>query len=73
MIKATAVAIWLLVLVGDKLPLHLRGIPPMGWAIRSTSAEEISDQIIVDTVSKMKELGLNKVGYVYVDMQDGWA
>jgi alpha-galactosidase len=46
--------------------------PPMGWNTWNKFGCDISYDIIKDNADKIVELGLNKLGYVYVNIDDCW-
>ena len=41
-------------------------VPPMGWNSWNTFTENISEDLIKETVDAMKEQGLLEAGYEYV-------
>ncbi len=47
-------------------------LPPMGWNSWNTFGVDISDSLIRETADKIVELGLDKLGYKYVCIDDGW-
>ena len=48
-------------------------IPPMGWNSWNTFTENISEDLIKQTVDAMKEQGLLEAGYEYVVIDDCWS
>lgn len=46
--------------------------PPMGWSSWNTFRQNISEQLILDTASAMKETGLLDAGYKFVNLDDCW-
>lgn len=46
--------------------------PHMGWNSWNTFGTDISENLIKETADKIIELGLDKVGYKYVCIDDGW-
>lgn len=46
--------------------------PLMGWSSWNTFAEHISEEIIVGVAKSMSTNGLKEVGYVYVNIDDGF-
>ena len=46
--------------------------PTMGWSSWNTYHVDISDKLIMHQADLIKELGLDKCGYVYVNVDDGW-
>ncbi len=46
--------------------------PPMGWNSWNTFGTDINEQIILETADAIVNLGLDKVGYKYVVVDDGW-
>lgn len=46
--------------------------PPMGWNTWNTFECNISETLIRETADKMVELGLDKVGYKYINLDDCW-
>lgn len=47
--------------------------PPMGFNTWNTFSSKISDELIRQTADRIIELGLDKVGYEYVVIDDCWA
>lgn len=48
-------------------------VPPMGWNSWNTFAEEISEELIMETADRMKEEGLLEAGYRYIVIDDCWS
>lgn len=48
-------------------------VPPMGWNSWNTFTENISEDLIKETVDAMKEQGLREAGYEYVVIDDCWS
>lgn len=48
-------------------------VPPMGWNSWNTFTENISEDLIKETVDSMKEQGFLEAGYEYVVMDDCWS
>jgi len=46
--------------------------PPMGWNGWNQFRCDVNENNIKDTVNKIIELGLDKKGYVYVNLDDCW-
>lgn len=46
--------------------------PMMGWASWNTYRVNISDKLIMHQADLMKELGLDALGYTFVNIDDGW-
>lgn len=44
----------------------------MGWNSWNTFACNINEQIVKDMADKIQELGLDKLGYKYVNLDDCW-
>ncbi len=49
-----------------------RKTPLMGWASWNAYRTDISEETILSQARKLKELGLADLGYVYVNVDDGW-
>lgn len=47
--------------------------PPMGWNSWNTFGEKINEKLIRESADRIVELGLNKLGYDYVVIDDCWA
>ncbi|MDY3669929.1 MAG: alpha-galactosidase, partial [Prevotella sp.] len=48
------------------------GTPTMGWSSWNTYHVDISDSLIMQQADAMEALGLKKVGYKYVNIDDGY-
>lgn len=47
--------------------------PQMGWnSWNKYHCDDLSADVISDTVGKITELGLDKLGYKYVNLDDCW-
>ncbi|CAJ1947217.1 unnamed protein product [Cylindrotheca closterium] len=46
--------------------------PPMGWNSWNRFACNIQEDLIKDTVQAAKSLGLDRLGYVYINLDDCW-
>ncbi len=51
---------------------NLAQTPPMGWNSWNTFALNISEQTVKDMADLFVELGLDKAGYEYIVIDDGW-
>ena len=49
-----------------------RKTPIMGWASWNAYHPRISEDIILSQAEKLIEYGLDDLGYVYVNVDDGW-
>lgn len=49
-----------------------RKTPIMGWASWNAYRTDISEEIILSQAEKLVELGLKDLGYVFVNVDDGW-
>lgn len=47
--------------------------PPMGWNSWNTFGTDINEQIVMETADAIVRLGLDKAGYKYVVVDDGWS
>ena len=47
--------------------------PPMGWNSWNTFGENVSDTLIREMADAIVEKGLDKAGYKYVVIDDGWS
>lgn len=50
----------------------VRKTPLMGWSSWNTFRNRISQQLILETATAMKEKGLLDAGYCYVNLDDNW-
>lgn len=48
-------------------------VPPMGWNSWNTFAEQISEDVVMETADAMKEQGLLDAGYEYIVIDDCWS
>lgn len=48
-------------------------VPPMGWNSWNTFAEQINEDVIMETADAMKEQGLLEAGYEYIVIDDCWS
>jgi alpha-galactosidase len=46
--------------------------PPMGWSSWNAFGQEIDDQTVRQTADALVATGLRDVGYLYVNIDDGW-
>jgi alpha-galactosidase len=46
--------------------------PPIGWSSWNNFGDEITEQIIVETIDAMIANGMRDAGYVFVNLDDGW-
>ena len=46
--------------------------PPLGWSSWNNFGEDISEQLVVETIDAMVANGMRDAGYVYVNLDDGW-
>ncbi len=46
--------------------------PPMGWNSWNTFGTDINETIVMETADAIVKLGLDKAGYKYVVVDDGW-
>ena len=49
-----------------------RKTPIMGWASWNAYRTDITEESILSQATKLKELGLQDLGYVFVNVDDGW-
>lgn len=61
------------------LPFHALGkqngiglLPAMGWNSWNHFACDISEELIIETTDAIVNLGLNKLGYNYINLDDCW-
>lgn len=52
--------------------VETRKTPIMGWASWNAYHADISESIIFSQADRIKEYGLDKLGYTYVNIDDGW-
>lgn len=48
-------------------------VPPMGWNSWNTFAEQINEDVVMETVDVMKEQGMLEAGYEYIVIDDCWS
>lgn len=48
-------------------------VPQMGWNTWNKFGCKISEALIKDTVVTFKQMGLDKLGYTYINLDDCWA
>lgn len=46
--------------------------PPMGWSSWNNFAENINEQLLIETIDAMANNGMHAAGYNYVNLDDGW-
>jgi alpha-galactosidase len=46
--------------------------PPIGWSSWNNFGDEISEQLIVETIDAMVANGMRDAGYIFVNLDDGW-
>ncbi|HEX8613851.1 MAG TPA: glycoside hydrolase family 27 protein [Telluria sp.] len=46
--------------------------PPMGWVSWLQFADNINEQLIIETIDAMASNGMREAGYQYVNLDDGW-
>lgn len=46
--------------------------PPMGWSSWNNFGVEINEQLIIETIDAMVNNGMQKAGFNYVNLDDGW-
>ena len=51
---------------------HIAPLPPMGYSTWNEVRFEVSDQLIREVADSMVRTGLRDLGYVYVNIDDGW-
>ena len=47
-------------------------LPPMGWNSYCTCNCDPSEKVLLDAADAICDLGLRDVGYMYVNLDDGW-
>jgi hypothetical protein len=47
-------------------------LPPMGWNSWNAFLTDLSEEKVLDTARLMVDSGLARLGYVYVNIDDGW-
>ena len=53
--------------------LYRTEIPPMGWNSWNHYRFNISEKVVKETADAFVRLGLDKLGYKYINLDDGWA
>ena len=56
----------------EATPEEPRKTPIMGWASWNAYHPRISEEIILSQAEKLVEYGLDDLGYIYVNVDDGW-
>jgi len=46
--------------------------PPMGWSSWNDFGDEITEQIVLETIDAMVANGMRDAGYVFANLDDGW-
>ena len=55
------------------LPERTQGrTPPMGWSSWNAFRTEVDEDKVIGAAQKLVDTGLAKLGYVYVNVDDGW-
>src|ERR1017187_5310556 len=47
-------------------------LPPMGWSSWNSFSNTVDSQVIVDQAKAMIATGMHKVGYQYINIDEGW-
>jgi hypothetical protein len=47
-------------------------LPPMGWSSWNSFSNTVDSQVIVDQAKAMISTGMHKVGYQYINIDEGW-
>ena len=47
-------------------------LPPMGWSSWNSFSNTVDSQVIVDQAKAMIATGMHKVGYQYLNIDEGW-
>lgn len=68
-----SVTIALLGLASARLNPDLSATPSMGWNSWNHYGLDISEQVVKDTADAFIRLGLDKLGFKYINIDDGWA
>lgn len=68
----TSVALGSIVPAASADEVETRKTPIMGWASWNAYHADINESIILSQAQKIKEYGLDKLGYTYVNVDDGW-
>lgn len=56
----------------ERKEVESRKTPIMGWSSWNAYRSEISENAILSQAKKLRELGLADLGYVFVNVDDGW-
>ena len=56
-----------------RLNPELSKTPPMGWSSWNRYHTDINEKLIKDSADALVRLGLDKLGYQYINIDDGWA
>lgn len=56
----------------DTVDYETRKTPIMGWSSWNAYFTNISEEVILSQAEKLREYGLDKLGYVFVNIDDGW-
>ena len=51
----------------------IKNLPPMGWNTWNTFAQNIQEELILDSAKALVSSGLKDAGYEYVVIDDCWA
>ena len=51
----------------------LLNLPPMGWNSWNTFGTDVSETVILENATALITSGLDKLGYRYVVIDDGWS
>ena len=54
-------------------PLIIDNKPPMGWNTWNCFGQNINEKLIIENVDSIINKGLDKYGYKYIILDDGWA
>ena len=58
---------------GERIKIMIKHLPPMGWNTWNTFAQNISEELILQSADAMVETGLKDEGYEYIVIDDCWA
>ena len=47
-------------------------VPQMGWNTWNKFGCDISEDLLIKTIDRVVELGLDKLGYKYINLDDCW-
>ena len=56
----------------EKTTVNSRKTPIMGWASWNAYRTDISEETILSQAECLKKLGLADLGYIFVNVDDGW-